>query len=46
MHGRAAIADGRVAYLGSISLSADDATVNREVALLTGASPVVRGLRD
>ena len=31
MHARAAIVDGAVAYLGSISLSSDAATVKREI---------------
>jgi cardiolipin synthase A/B len=46
MHARAGIVDGRVAYLGSISLSADATTFNREVALVTQESGVVRALRD
>lgn len=34
LHARAAIVDGREAYLGSISLSPDSITLNREVGLL------------
>ncbi len=44
MHARTAIADGRRAYLGSISLSPDSTTVNREVGLIVGARPVVAKL--
>jgi phosphatidylserine/phosphatidylglycerophosphate/cardiolipin synthase-like enzyme len=34
MHARAAVVDGRTAYLGSISLSPDSTTTNREVGLI------------
>jgi cardiolipin synthase len=45
MHARAAIVDGGVAYLGSISLSTDAATVNREVGRVAGEQQVVDVLR-
>ena len=34
MHARAAIIDGRIAYLGSVSLSPDSITFNREMGLI------------
>jgi phosphatidylserine/phosphatidylglycerophosphate/cardiolipin synthase-like enzyme len=34
MHARAAIVDSRIAYLGSISLSPDSITFNREMGLI------------
>jgi len=34
MHARAAVVDGEIAYLGSISLSPDSSTVNREVGMI------------
>jgi CDP-diacylglycerol--glycerol-3-phosphate 3-phosphatidyltransferase/cardiolipin synthase len=34
MHARTAVADGKRAYLGSISLSPDSTTYNREVGLI------------
>jgi cardiolipin synthase A/B len=46
MHARAAIADGNVAYLGSISLSSDASTFNREVGRVTAEASIVRGLRQ
>jgi phosphatidylserine/phosphatidylglycerophosphate/cardiolipin synthase-like enzyme len=45
LHARAAIVDGRVAYLGSISLSPDSATVNREVGTIVSQRPFVASLR-
>jgi phosphatidylserine/phosphatidylglycerophosphate/cardiolipin synthase-like enzyme len=45
MHARAAIVDGSVAYLGSISLSADGTTYNREVGRITPEAEVVEVLR-
>lgn len=45
MHARAAIVDGSVAYLGSISLSANGTTFNREVGRITPEPEVVEGLR-
>jgi phosphatidylserine/phosphatidylglycerophosphate/cardiolipin synthase-like enzyme len=45
MHARAAIVDGGVAYLGSISLSADAATVNREVGRIVREQEAVDVLR-
>jgi phosphatidylserine/phosphatidylglycerophosphate/cardiolipin synthase-like enzyme len=44
MHARAAVADGARAYLGSLSLSRDSITFNREVGLLVRDGAVVRGL--
>ena len=44
MHARAAVVDGKVAYLGSISLSPDSATVNREMGLIVRAKSAVRKL--
>ncbi len=44
MHARAAIVDGRESYLGSISLSPDSATVNREVGLITRDAATVAKL--
>lgn len=35
MHARAAIVDGRIAYLGSVSLSPDSITFNREMGLIS-----------
>lgn len=35
MHARAAVVDGEVAYLGSISLSPNSMTFNREMGLLS-----------
>jgi phosphatidylserine/phosphatidylglycerophosphate/cardiolipin synthase-like enzyme len=45
MHARAAVVDGSVAYLGSISLSADGTTLNREVGRITQEAEVVEVLR-
>ncbi|MFY8149847.1 MAG: phospholipase D-like domain-containing protein [Prochlorococcaceae cyanobacterium] len=44
MHARAARVDGRFAYVGSISLSADSTTVNREMGLIEGDPTVVEQL--
>jgi phosphatidylserine/phosphatidylglycerophosphate/cardiolipin synthase-like enzyme len=46
MHARSMVADGRAAYLGSISLSPDSATANREVGLVIRAPRAVRRLAD
>ncbi len=45
MHARTAIADGKVAYVGSISLSPDSSTFNREVGLILDKKRVVDKLR-
>ena len=45
MHARTAVADGRRAYLGSISLSPDSATYNREVGLILDDTHFVRNWR-
>ena len=44
MHARAALVDGKVAYLGSISLSPDSTTVNREMGLIVRQKSAVRKL--
>ena len=44
MHARAAIVDGRLAYLGSLSLSRDSTTFNREVGMTLRDPSVVRQL--
>ena len=44
MHARAAVLDGTVAYLGSVSLSPDSATMNREMGLILQQTAVVRKL--
>jgi cardiolipin synthase A/B len=46
MHARTAVADGKRAYLGSISLSADSITYNREVSLFLDDRHVVDKLQD
>jgi cardiolipin synthase len=46
MHARAAVIDGRIAYLGSISFSPDSITFNREMGLLLREGVVVRRLQD
>jgi phosphatidylserine/phosphatidylglycerophosphate/cardiolipin synthase-like enzyme len=46
MHARTAVADGRLAYLGSISLSPDSSTYNREVGLILDDTRVVRTLQN
>jgi phosphatidylserine/phosphatidylglycerophosphate/cardiolipin synthase-like enzyme len=40
------VADGRRAYLGSISLSPDSATYNREVGLILDDTRVVTKLQN
>ena len=45
MHARAALIDGKIAYLGSISLSPDSITFNREMGLILREDPVVRKLQ-
>jgi cardiolipin synthase A/B len=44
MHARAAVADGTIAYLGSISLSPDSITFNREMGLISRQPFLVQGL--
>jgi cardiolipin synthase len=44
MHARAAVVDGAVAYLGSVSLSPDSATMNREMGLIQRRTAAVRKL--
>jgi phosphatidylserine/phosphatidylglycerophosphate/cardiolipin synthase-like enzyme len=44
MHARAAVVDGKIAYLGSISLSPDSSTVNREMGLILHQRAAVRKL--
>lgn len=46
MHARTAIADGKLAYLGSISLSPDSITFNREVGLILDCKHVVSKMQD
>jgi cardiolipin synthase len=46
MHARTAVADGKSAYLGSISLSADSTTQNREVGLMLDNTHLVKKLRN
>jgi phosphatidylserine/phosphatidylglycerophosphate/cardiolipin synthase-like enzyme len=45
MHARAAVVDGEIAYLGSISLSADSIAFNREMGLIVREGAVVRKLQ-
>ena len=45
MHARAALIDGKIAYLGSISLSPDSITFNREMGLMLQEDVVVRKLQ-
>ena len=45
MHARTAVADGKRAYLGSISLSPVSTTYNREVGLILGDERFVRKLQ-
>ena len=45
MHARTAVADGTRAYLGSISLSPDSPTYNREVGLILDDTHFVRNCR-
>jgi cardiolipin synthase len=44
MHARAAVVDGRIAYLGSISLSPDSSTTNRETGLILHQQAAVQKL--
>jgi cardiolipin synthase A/B len=44
MHARAAVIDGKIAYLGSISLSPDSITFNREMGLFSRQPFLVRAL--
>lgn len=44
MHARAAIVDGKTGYLGSVSLSPDSTTFNREVGRILHDRPLVRRL--
>jgi len=47
MHARAAVVDGgRLGYVGSISLSPDSATVNREFGMVLHRGRALRELRD
>ncbi len=46
MHARTAVADGKRAYLGSISLGADSTTYNREVGLLLDNRRLVDELQE
>ncbi len=46
MHARTAVADGQLAYLGSISLSPDSTTYNRGVGLILGDKHVVEKLQN
>jgi len=45
MHARTAIADGKYAYLGSISLSPDSSTFNREAGLILKCKDLVKKLQ-
>ena len=45
MHARAAVVDGEIAYIGSISLSADSIAFNREMGLILREHGVVRKLQ-
>jgi cardiolipin synthase A/B len=44
MHARAAVVDGKVAYLGSISLSPNSITFNREMGLISRLPSIVGAL--
>lgn len=46
MHARSAVADGKRMYLGSISLSPDSSTYNREVGIILKKKSVVRQLKN
>ena len=46
MHARTAIADGCVAYLGSISLSPDSITFNREVGLILYNPKITKQIQE
>ena len=45
MHARAALVDGKIAYLGSISLSPDSITFNREMGLILREETLPRKLQ-
>jgi phosphatidylserine/phosphatidylglycerophosphate/cardiolipin synthase-like enzyme len=45
MHARAAVIDGKTAYLGSISLSPESITFNREMGMILHEEMVVRRLK-
>jgi cardiolipin synthase A/B len=45
MHARAAVVDGNISYLGSISLSPDSSTFNREMGLISQQPLLVRRLQ-
>ena len=45
MHARAAVVDGKIAYLGSVSLSPDSITFNREMGLILHQSILVLALK-
>jgi cardiolipin synthase A/B len=44
MHARAAVVDGKISYLGSISLSPDSSTFNREMGLISQQPFLVHAL--
>jgi len=46
MHARAAVVDGAIVYLGSISLAPDSATVNREVGLISRSPKLARAVAE
>ena len=46
MHARAAVVDGAIVYLGSISLAPDSATVNREVGLVSRSPKLARAVAE
>jgi phosphatidylserine/phosphatidylglycerophosphate/cardiolipin synthase-like enzyme len=46
MHARAAVIDGKTAYLGSLSLSPDSIAFNRETGVILHEGVVVRKLQD
>ena len=45
MHARAAVVDGEITYIGSISLSADSIAFNREMGLILLRDAVVQKLQ-
>jgi phosphatidylserine/phosphatidylglycerophosphate/cardiolipin synthase-like enzyme len=45
MHARAALVDGEIAYLGSLSLSPDSITFNREMGLIFRDEVLLRKLQ-
>jgi len=46
MHARAAVVDGGMAYLGSVSLSPDSITFNRETGLILRDKAAMRRLQE